>query len=1303
MNSLVKKIFILIIFVSAILIFNSVFSYDDKTTHPALTDEIVDFYNLNFPDNPLTAEEKEWIVQGSIDEDTPPRWINHFYDPIYQNGWSGEKTGIWSQSLIQYFSKFGLSNEQPVSSLNWLHNQKLQAKYGQYKGNRTWERTIYELAKNKNKKEAYYTLGFILHLIEDATVPDHTRNDTHAHELQYLTGDYGSPYEEYLKKYKRDNLNIAQNLFNQKEKPIILNSIDDYLISLAQYSNKYFFSKDTINDQKYQYPKIIEEDGIYGYGKDENDVEFPLVKVEYKYILKGGQFKKIRNYYLPYELKNSIILNAYFSRLSRKAVLAGAGIIKLFKEEVAKAEKENLPEPIKDSASIWSLTGKIYKIKNSISQIYNQTKENVSSIVSIIFSNQSIGQSNNQSFFDTNTSNTNTNQAVFNASNKNQSSQVSDLEKQIATQSLNSETQNLNLPIPESETVSKNTENPALTNSQIIQESINTEQIQNQTKTNQITNSQNINLSPSYSAPILILAGPDITNSQTNTNSGANNTNQEQNQNNENQNQELNQENQENEESQQEPTSTPSFLETPTILTNNAKDFITASSTIILEGTKPENSEIFINDSNENINYPTSTIWQKEIALNPDENIFVVQAKNNETESATTSIKITFDNSGPNQITDLTGNPGEKIGQIILTFSKPTDNYTDISKYLIKINDGVSETEHEFLSNNATSTKQESYLFENLNPEQTYEFEVFSFDEFNQKSKASNQISIQPQTKTNHLVINQVQIQKKEFVELYNPTTETIDLNNFYLAIYSKNDNWHEPNNLRQFPENSKISSNGYYLIGFYGASSSTVDWQPYESYQLNNKDGAIAIFSANPKEILTATSTPEEIDSIKIDAFGWGSPKVFEANPKSEIAQDYQSFKRKFLAFDTDNNQNNFVISDPTPTNSKNQTFKEKIKWVLELNNQNEINDSFAYSILSPNKTLYVYAINNLFAVDINGNLKWKKKINSQNFVTFSQIITDNEDSVYVANNIGELYKFNKNGNQIWKINFGPTLILNLALSQDETALYLTINNKLISLNTQTGSINWDFEFLGNSIYFQKPAISQKDGKIYLLNTSPSDPNLYIFSSATSTPIQTIDLSQYLNNQSTYSSIKIDNQNNNEILYFGSNKQIFIVNLENNELSSKDISEFSCSGGNELKDLNPNFIIGNEIISISQNNFLPFGNGDIVLRTFSKNGEVKWFYCLDEFETSNFSLIDENNNVIFTTTKLNYQNNSLLSRIISFTKDKEINWQILSDELEFNLITSQPIISDNLILLTTKEFNQNKIINKIIALKNNL
>lgn len=149
-------------------------AFDDLTTHPALTDEIVDFHNL-FSGHKITPEEKELIVSGAMGEDIPPRWINHFYDPIRNIGWTGRNTGVWPTSLVRYFSGTVLSSAYPVSSLNWLHNQELQTYYKMYKGNRTWERAVYEYA-NGNPQEALYTLGYILHLIEDAAVPDHTRD-----------------------------------------------------------------------------------------------------------------------------------------------------------------------------------------------------------------------------------------------------------------------------------------------------------------------------------------------------------------------------------------------------------------------------------------------------------------------------------------------------------------------------------------------------------------------------------------------------------------------------------------------------------------------------------------------------------------------------------------------------------------------------------------------------------------------------------------------------------------------------------------------------------------------------------------------------------------------------------------------------------------------------------------------------------------------------------------------------------------------------------------------------------------------
>ncbi len=312
-------------------------SYDTNTTHPGLTDEIVDFYNLSFGDE-LNTQEKEWIVQGSIDEDLPPRWINHFYDPTTGEGWLAENLGNVSPATLRFLTKIVFNpNAAVVSSLDWLHNEELQARYASYGGNNTWENGIRQYAAG-NKKEAYQILGHVLHLLEDKAVPDHTRNDTHAHEGSFLSADGGSPYEDYSMNFTRQSLNISQNLKNAGRQPAALGSADDYFKNLADYSNKYFFSEHTINSPKYANPKILRQDDKYGYGGDINGSEFPLVKIYGVWNDDKKIYEKV--YTLTDKTKNNTILSTYFSRLSEAAVLNGAGLVKLFKDEAEKAVKE---------------------------------------------------------------------------------------------------------------------------------------------------------------------------------------------------------------------------------------------------------------------------------------------------------------------------------------------------------------------------------------------------------------------------------------------------------------------------------------------------------------------------------------------------------------------------------------------------------------------------------------------------------------------------------------------------------------------------------------------------------------------------------------------------------------------------------------------------------------------------------------------------------------------------------------------------------------------------------------------------
>jgi len=211
-NSFVRVIFFL--FVCSALVFpGRVFGYDTNIAHPNIAELAAKLYNAQFDPN-LTTEEINWIKQGSIDEDTPTRWLNHFYDPIYNRG-------IW----------FG---KQELSAKDWANDAKAQMSFAL--GDKTWDRGLDDLRKNDRGK-AFKELGHIVHLISDMSVPAHTRDDIH------VLGDY---YEQFVKnnwpiikkdlKYnfkKVDNLNVA---FDES----------------AKFSNKNFYSNDTVEASRYQ-------------------------------------------------------------------------------------------------------------------------------------------------------------------------------------------------------------------------------------------------------------------------------------------------------------------------------------------------------------------------------------------------------------------------------------------------------------------------------------------------------------------------------------------------------------------------------------------------------------------------------------------------------------------------------------------------------------------------------------------------------------------------------------------------------------------------------------------------------------------------------------------------------------------------------------------------------------------------------------------------------------------------------------------------------------------------------------------
>jgi len=309
---------------------SSVFAYNDQTTHPALTQETAQYFNSL--GGSLSAQQIEWMISGASEEDVFPRWINHFYDPIHNLGWTGAGAGNLSPQTIQAARSIGISTDAPLSAPEWVTSYLSQQAYSLYGGNRSWKRGL-EYVADGNEQEEFKTLGYILHLLQDMAVPDHTRDDTHAGAVGELTGDPGSPYENYAAGFNRTNikeLKIPDYLKKIGLEIPAYSSIEDYLKNLAIYSNKYFFSRDTINIPKYYEPIIVGVDSNYTYGVDENGKSLRLSS-----LINNTLEKK---YYLDRD--SNLVFQDYFIRLAPKAVQYGAGVIGLFLKQ-AEDEKIN--------------------------------------------------------------------------------------------------------------------------------------------------------------------------------------------------------------------------------------------------------------------------------------------------------------------------------------------------------------------------------------------------------------------------------------------------------------------------------------------------------------------------------------------------------------------------------------------------------------------------------------------------------------------------------------------------------------------------------------------------------------------------------------------------------------------------------------------------------------------------------------------------------------------------------------------------------------------------------------------------
>ena len=186
--------------------------------------------------------------------------------------------------------------------------------------------------------------------------------------------------------------------------------------------------------------------------------------------------------------------------------------------------------------------------------------------------------------------------------------------------------------------------------------------------------------------------------------------------------------------------------------------------------------------------------------------------------------------------------------------------------------------------------------------------------------------SAEPDGIAGHVVISEVRVADDEFVELYNPTDDNIDMTGWHWCYFSSTKtSWSDPHRDKAFPDGAMIAPHGFYLIQVYGTISPTPDWSiGYGTSQLGNTAGTVGIFHDAPS------------DGTKVDAVGWGSVTLKEGTSASapgsgeSIERKAQSTSTKETmgpdgvdefrgnGYDSDNNSFDFVLRDtPEPQNS--------------------------------------------------------------------------------------------------------------------------------------------------------------------------------------------------------------------------------------------------------------------------------------------------------------------------------------------------------------------------------------------------
>ena len=247
--------------------------------------------------------------------------------------------------------------------------------------------------------------------------------------------------------------------------------------------------------------------------------------------------------------------------------------------------------------------------------------------------------------------------------------------------------------------------------------------------------------------------------------------------------------------------------------------------------------------------------------------------------------------------------------------------------------------------------------------------------------------------------------------------------------------------------------------------------------------DNKTRIWSGSEEEIRRISELEKEqnrkIDVVKIYSTENIYSKEISATKSVSLTEPKKNLSWQMSGFNLQNFLGNIYLSG-----IDNNFLKKKIG-----KNKFSISKIMASPLVYNNNIIFADDTGTIFSINQRGKVNWKKNIYKKMYKNIYKNLTFsiNEDKIYVADNIGFIYAISvENGKAIWIKNHGIPLKSNVKVF-DNKIFVINQDNRLLCLDTGSGSKIWDVRSVSSFIKSQNfLALSiSKKGYVIILNSS--------------------------------------------------------------------------------------------------------------------------------------------------------------------------------------------------------------------------